>query len=77
MISYSSLSLLIEAFVEFQVSIARGNPRLAIESYKRSLKRTKFNEEEYNVGLHLPNPRFVLRTVEELISVIHKAKCSC
>ncbi|MBA0647441.1 hypothetical protein Goklo_015319 [Gossypium klotzschianum] len=59
------------------VSIARGHPRLAIESYKRSLKRTKFNEEEHNVGLHLPNPRFVLRTVEELISVIHKAKRSC
>ncbi|XWS09284.1 hypothetical protein CRYUN_Cryun40dG0072500 [Craigia yunnanensis] len=59
------------------VSVARGQPRLAIESYKRSLKQTKFSEEEYNEGLLLPNPRFVLRTVEELFSVIHKAKCSC
>ncbi|KAK8548334.1 hypothetical protein V6N13_054861 [Hibiscus sabdariffa] len=58
------------------VSIARGHPRSAVESYKRSLKRTEFDEEEYNVGLHLPNPRFAFKTVEELISVVHKALCS-
>ncbi|XVE81150.1 hypothetical protein DITRI_Ditri15bG0039600 [Diplodiscus trichospermus] len=56
------------------VSVARGHPRNAIESYKRTLKQTNFSEEEYNEGLLLHNPTFVLRTVEELFSVIQKAK---
>ncbi|XP_007037095.2 PREDICTED: L-aminoadipate-semialdehyde dehydrogenase-phosphopantetheinyl transferase [Theobroma cacao] len=59
------------------VSIARGHPISATESYKRTLNQTKFNEEEYNEGLLLPNVSFVWRTVEELFLVIHKAKSSC
>ncbi|XP_059434759.1 uncharacterized protein LOC132167752 isoform X1 [Corylus avellana] len=53
------------------VSIAKGHPRSATESYKRTLKRIDFNEEEYRMALHLPNVDFVSRTVEELISVLH------
>ncbi|KAK9283312.1 hypothetical protein L1049_011550 [Liquidambar formosana] len=55
------------------VSIARGHPRSAIESYKRTLKQAEFNEEEYNLGLHLPNVNFMLRTVEQLIPLSHRA----
>ena len=49
-----------------QVSIARGHPRLAAESYKRTLKRVDFGEEEYQFGLHLPNASFKLLTVDGL-----------
>jgi hypothetical protein len=61
----------ITAFNGFQVSIAKGHPRSATESYKRALKRIEFNEEEYHMALQLPNVDFVSRTVEELISVLH------
>ena len=56
-----------------QVSIARGPPRLAAESYKRTLKRMDFGEEEYHLGLHLPNASFKLQTVEQLVSVQGRA----
>ncbi|GAV58383.1 ACPS domain-containing protein [Cephalotus follicularis] len=56
------------------VSLARGHPRLATESYKRRLKQTEFNEEEYGMGLHLPNTSFGSRTVGQLISVLCSAK---
>ena len=49
-----------------QVSIARGHPRLAAESYKRTLKRVDFGEEEYRFGLHLPNASLKLLTVDGL-----------
>ncbi|XP_052198921.1 uncharacterized protein LOC127806015 [Diospyros lotus] len=55
------------------VSIARGHPRFATETYKRTLKRTEFNEEQYNLGLHLPDVSFALRTVEQLIPISCKA----
>lgn len=55
------------------VSIARGPPRLAAESYKRTLKRVDFGEEEYHLGLHLPNASFKLQTVEQLVSVQGRA----
>uniref|UniRef100_M1C7R0 Aminoadipate-semialdehyde dehydrogenase n=2 Tax=Solanum tuberosum TaxID=4113 RepID=M1C7R0_SOLTU len=38
----------------------------ATSSYKTTLNRTKFNDEEYNLGLHLPNARFIFRKVEDL-----------
>lgn len=56
-----------------QVSIARGHPRLAAESYKRTLKRVDFRDEEYRLGLHLPNASFKLLTVEQLIAVQGRA----
>lgn len=56
--------------MDSQVSIARGHPRSATESYKRTLERSEFNEEEYHMGLYLPNVDFVSRSVEELISVL-------
>jgi 4'-phosphopantetheinyl transferase len=56
--------------MDLQVSIARGHPRSATESYKKTLKRIEFNEEEYHMALHLPNVDFVSQTVEELISVL-------
>lgn len=55
------------------VSIARGHPRIATETYKRTLKRTEFDEEQYHLGLNLPNVSFMQRTVEQLIPVSFKS----
>ena len=57
--------------MDLQASIARGHPRSATLSYRKTLKGSEFNLEEYHKGLHLPNVDFVSRTVEELISVLH------
>ncbi|XP_030489062.2 uncharacterized protein LOC115705765 isoform X1 [Cannabis sativa] len=54
------------------VAVARGHPRLATESYKKTLKYAEFDEEEYRKGLHLPNIDFVYRTVEEVIQILCK-----
>ncbi|KAA8539130.1 hypothetical protein F0562_025822 [Nyssa sinensis] len=54
-------------------SIARGHPRNATESYKKTLRQTRFGEEEYHLGLHLANVNFVLRRVEELIPLSSRA----
>ncbi|KAK3035031.1 hypothetical protein RJ639_033945, partial [Escallonia herrerae] len=51
------------------VSVARGHPRAATENFKKTLNQTEFDKEEYHLALHLPNPSFVLKTVEELIPV--------
>ncbi|KAL0403553.1 UNVERIFIED_CONTAM: hypothetical protein Sradi_1996100 [Sesamum radiatum] len=51
----------------FLVSIARGHPRTAIESYKRTLKQTEFDDKEYDLGLHLPNASFKFLTVKDLV----------
>ncbi|KAL6989311.1 hypothetical protein U1Q18_015059 [Sarracenia purpurea var. burkii] len=62
------------------VAIARGHPRFATESYKKTLKRTDFDEEQYHLGLHLPNSSFVPRTVEQLIpnsGTTHPGLVSC
>ncbi|KAG5556973.1 hypothetical protein RHGRI_007277 [Rhododendron griersonianum] len=56
------------------VSIAKGHPNNATENYKRTLKRTEFDEEHYHLGLHLPNVSFVQRTVEQLIPVSSKSR---
>ncbi|KAK4798004.1 hypothetical protein SAY86_030330 [Trapa natans] len=56
------------------VAIARGHPRLSTESYKRTLKEFEFNEEDYLAGLNLPNTSFVLKTVEELVSILESSK---
>lgn len=56
-----------------QVSIAKGHPNNATETYKRTLKRTEFDEEHYHLGLHLLNVSFVQRTVEQLIPVSSKS----
>ncbi|VFQ81280.1 unnamed protein product [Cuscuta campestris] len=48
-------------------AIARGHPVAATTNYKKTLKRTMFDENEYRQGLHLPNAAgFVLREVDEL-----------
>ncbi|EXB36983.1 L-aminoadipate-semialdehyde dehydrogenase-phosphopantetheinyl transferase [Morus notabilis] len=49
------------------VSVARGHPRSATESYKKTLKHVEFDDEEFHKGLHLPNMEFVFRTVEQLV----------
>ncbi|KAL5568605.1 hypothetical protein UlMin_025180 [Ulmus minor] len=54
------------------VSVARGHPRFATESYRKTLKQIEFDEEEYRKGLNLPNVRFVLRTMEQLVQVLCK-----
>lgn len=55
-----------------QVSLARGHPRSATSNYKKTLKVTDFDEAEYHDGLNLPNARFSLRNVEQLILVLCK-----
>ncbi|KAF8395620.1 hypothetical protein HHK36_019570 [Tetracentron sinense] len=55
------------------VSVARGHPTTAIDSYKRTLKKTEFEEEVYRSALQLPNAGFVLLTVEQLIPVSRRA----
>ncbi|KAF3437751.1 hypothetical protein FNV43_RR20507 [Rhamnella rubrinervis] len=54
------------------VSLARGHPSSATDSYKKTLKRSDFDEAEYHEGLHLPNVRFFMRNVEQLIQVLCK-----
>ncbi|GLT88741.1 hypothetical protein SLE2022_067520 [Rubroshorea leprosula] len=56
------------------VSIARGDPRAATWSYKRTLTRAEFTEVEYNEGLQLPCASFIFKTVEQLSSVLRKAR---
>ncbi|KAK3228499.1 hypothetical protein Dsin_000380 [Dipteronia sinensis] len=52
------------------VSVARGPPRSAAESYKRTLTQTEFHKADYNKGLYLPNAPFVSPTVEQVISIL-------
>lgn len=56
-----------------QISIARGDPISASLSYKSTLKKVDFTEDEYNLGLHLPNVDFVKLGVQQLVSVLQKA----
>ncbi|XP_021739766.1 L-aminoadipate-semialdehyde dehydrogenase-phosphopantetheinyl transferase-like isoform X2 [Chenopodium quinoa] len=49
------------------VSVARGSPHMATENFKRTLKQTDFNEDEYGSGFNLPNASFIWRTVEQLV----------
>lgn len=56
------------------VTVARGHPSYATESYKRMLKRTEYEEEEFRFGLQLPNVDFVLKTVEQLILLARSRK---
>ncbi|XP_020202696.1 L-aminoadipate-semialdehyde dehydrogenase-phosphopantetheinyl transferase isoform X2 [Cajanus cajan] len=55
------------------VSIARVHPISAAMSYKATLRKVDFTEEEYTLGLHLPNVDIVELGVEQLISILHKA----
>ncbi|XP_037492951.1 L-aminoadipate-semialdehyde dehydrogenase-phosphopantetheinyl transferase isoform X2 [Jatropha curcas] len=54
------------------VSVARGHPKAAAESYKRTIRRLEFDEEEYREGLYLPNVSFVDKTVEQLILLLER-----
>ncbi|CAN4126412.1 unnamed protein product [Withania somnifera] len=58
---------LLELGKDHVASIARGHPMYATSSYKTTLKRTQFNDKEYNLGLHLPNASFIFRKVEDLL----------
>ncbi|XP_009631118.1 uncharacterized protein [Nicotiana tomentosiformis] len=58
---------LLELGKDHVASIARVHPMFATSSYKRTLKRTQFNDEEYNMGLNLPNASFIFRKVEDLL----------
>lgn len=51
------------------VAVAKGHPRSAIESYRRTLTRTEFDPDEYRAALLLPNVNFVSKSVEQLISI--------
>ncbi|XP_027931362.1 L-aminoadipate-semialdehyde dehydrogenase-phosphopantetheinyl transferase-like isoform X1 [Vigna unguiculata] len=55
-----------------KVSIARVHPISAAMSYKRTLKKVDFTEDEYTQGLHLPNVDFVELGIEQLISTLQK-----
>lgn len=58
--------------MELQVSVARGPPKAAAESYKRTMSRLEFDEEEYHNGLSLPSVNFVAQNLEQLILVENK-----
>ncbi|XP_038891392.1 L-aminoadipate-semialdehyde dehydrogenase-phosphopantetheinyl transferase-like [Benincasa hispida] len=51
------------------VAVAKGHPRFATKSYRRTLRRSEFDPNEYRSGLLLPNVSFVSKTVEQLISI--------
>jgi hypothetical protein len=55
------------------VAIARGPPKSADIRYKSTLKKIQFTENEYNIGLHLPNVEFVDLSVEQLVLILQKA----
>lgn len=59
-------------FLVLQVSIARVHPISATTSYKTTLKKVDFTEEEYTLGLHLPNI-VVKLDVDQHISILQKA----
>ncbi|KVI09616.1 L-aminoadipate-semialdehyde dehydrogenase-phosphopantetheinyl transferase-like isoform X2 [Cynara cardunculus var. scolymus] len=40
-----------------RVAIARGHPRIATTNFKKTLKLTNVDDDLYNLGFHLPNPR--------------------
>ncbi|XP_031484419.1 uncharacterized protein LOC116253614 isoform X4 [Nymphaea colorata] len=50
-----------------KVCVARCHPKRAVQSYKRTLWRVDFDEEEHNRALLLPNREFLLLQVEDLI----------
>ncbi|KAK4359681.1 hypothetical protein RND71_021910 [Anisodus tanguticus] len=58
---------LLELGKDHVASIARGHPMYATSSYKTTLNRTHFSDEQYNLGLHLPNASFIFRKVEDLL----------
>ncbi|PIN26643.1 Alpha-aminoadipic semialdehyde dehydrogenase-phosphopantetheinyl transferase [Handroanthus impetiginosus] len=64
---------LLEIGQNHSVCIARGHPRTAIKSYMKTLKQTEFDENEYNLGLHLPNASLMFLTVEDLIQLCDHA----
>uniref|UniRef100_A0A7C9D8L9 holo-[acyl-carrier-protein] synthase n=1 Tax=Opuntia streptacantha TaxID=393608 RepID=A0A7C9D8L9_OPUST len=49
------------------VSIARGHPHMATESYKKAFGQIDFEEDEYNVGFNLPAANFMWKTIEQII----------
>ncbi|XP_015578332.1 L-aminoadipate-semialdehyde dehydrogenase-phosphopantetheinyl transferase isoform X1 [Ricinus communis] len=55
------------------VSVAKGHPKEAVDSYKRTISQLDFDEVEYHKGLYLPSVRFVERTIEQLIQFSHGA----
>ncbi|KAI3721770.1 hypothetical protein L2E82_32788 [Cichorium intybus] len=55
-----------------RVAVARGHPRIASESYKKTLRQTHFDNDLYKLGFHLPNPEFVTKTIEELCALFPK-----
>jgi 4'-phosphopantetheinyl transferase len=52
------------------VAIARDPPKLADISYKSTLKKIQFTEDEYNIVLHLPNVEFMDLSVEQLVLIL-------
>ncbi|KAK2400433.1 4'-phosphopantetheinyl transferase superfamily [Trifolium repens] len=64
---------LIELGERHCVAIARGPPKSADISYKSTLKKVEFTEDEYNIGLHLPNVDFVELSVDQLVLILQKA----
>ncbi|XP_006832865.2 L-aminoadipate-semialdehyde dehydrogenase-phosphopantetheinyl transferase [Amborella trichopoda] len=58
---------LCELDIRHFVCVARGNPKRAVESYKRTLCKTDFDESEYRSALNIPNKDFVLCDIREFI----------
>lgn len=59
--------------VVLQVAVARGHPGIASKNYKDTLEQSHVENELYKLGLNLPNPMFVTRTVKELCTIFHKS----
>ncbi|KMS95447.1 hypothetical protein BVRB_008120 [Beta vulgaris subsp. vulgaris] len=49
------------------VSIARGSPRMAIESFKQTLGQIDIDEDGHDSRFNLRNPIFIWKTVDQLI----------
>lgn len=56
-----------------RVAVARGHPGIASKNYKDTLEQSHVENELYKLGLNLPNPMFVTRTVKELCTIFHKS----
>jgi 4'-phosphopantetheinyl transferase len=60
---------LFELGIGHSVCIAKGHPSIATEDYKKTLKQTDFEEEDYLLGFNLPTDSFEMLTVEQLLTV--------
>lgn len=59
------------------VCVAKGHPSFATESYKRTLNRIDFEDDDYSTGLNLADLCFEMKTVDQLIPFFVETKFRC